>query len=45
MCVCRIIWWGGNPLVNEDMPDIKFQLPIMALRCECLPAAPAFMHR
>lgn len=33
---CRIIWWGGNPLVNETVPGVKFQLPITSLRGERL---------
>jgi hypothetical protein len=31
---CRIIWWGGNPLVNETTPGVKFALPVTALRRE-----------
>lgn len=34
--VCRIIWWGGNPLVNETIPGVKFALPINSLRAERL---------
>lgn len=34
--ICRIIWWGGNPLVNETVPGVKFQLPILSLRGERL---------
>lgn len=34
--ICRIIWWGGNPLVNETVPGVKFQLPLNALRAERL---------
>lgn len=29
-------WWGGNPLVNETIPGVKFQLPILSLRSERL---------
>ncbi len=32
--VCRIIWWGGNPLVNETVPGVKFELHSTALRRE-----------
>lgn len=32
--VCRIIWWGGNPLVNETVPGVKFELESTALRKE-----------
>jgi len=34
--ICRIIRWGGNPLVNETLPGVKFQLPVNALRTERL---------
>lgn len=34
--ICRIIWWGGNPQVNETVPGVKFQLPLNALRAERL---------
>ena len=34
--VCRIVWWGGNPLVNETVPGVKFQLPMTSLRAERL---------
>jgi hypothetical protein len=30
--VCRIIWWGGNPQVNETVPGVKFQLNVTSLR-------------
>lgn len=32
--VCRIVWWGGNPQVNETVPGVKFALPMDALRAE-----------
>jgi hypothetical protein len=31
---CRIVWWGGNPQVNETVPGVKFELQITALRRE-----------
>jgi len=34
--ICRIVWWGGNPLVNETIPGVKFSLPLEALRAERL---------
>lgn len=34
--ICRIIWWGGNPLVNETVPGVRFQLPVNSLRAERL---------
>ena len=32
--VCRITWWTGNPLVNETIPGVKFELATTALRRE-----------
>jgi len=32
--VCRIIWWGGNPNVNETTPGVKFELGVTSLRRE-----------
>lgn len=31
---CRIIWWGGNPRVNETVPGVKFRLDTTAMRRE-----------
>jgi hypothetical protein len=31
---CRIAWWTGNPLVNETIPGVKFELTTTALRRE-----------
>ena len=31
---CRIVWWGGNPLVQETIPGVRFELRSMALRRE-----------
>jgi len=31
---CRIIWWGGNPLVSQADPSVTFDLPITSLRAE-----------
>lgn len=28
---CHIIWWGGNPLVNQTS-DVHFELPVTSLR-------------
>jgi len=42
--VCRIIWWGGNPLVNETVPGVKFQLPINSLRAERLAGRVRFFN-
>jgi hypothetical protein len=32
--VCRITWWTGNPLVNETIPGVKFDLATTVLRRE-----------
>lgn len=32
--VCRIVWWTGNPLVNETIPGVKFEMSTTALRRE-----------
>ena len=32
--LCRIIWWGGNPMVNQADPSVTFDLPITSLRAE-----------
>ena len=31
---CRIVWWGGNPLVQETIPGVRFELRSVALRRE-----------
>jgi len=31
---CRIVWWGGNPLVQETIPGVRFELRSVALRHE-----------
>jgi SnoaL-like domain len=32
--ICRVVWWTGNPLVNETIPGVKFELDSIALRRE-----------
>lgn len=32
--VCRIVWWVGNPQVNETIPGVSFKLDTSALRNE-----------
>jgi SnoaL-like domain len=32
--VCRITWWTGNPLVNQTIPGVKFELSTTVLRSE-----------
>jgi hypothetical protein len=31
---CRIVWWDGNPLVQETIPGVKFKLQSTVLRRE-----------
>lgn len=31
---CRVAWWTGNPLVNETIPGVKFELDSTVLRRE-----------
>lgn len=31
---CRITWWTGDPLVNETIPGVKFDLATTVLRHE-----------
>lgn len=31
---CRIVWWVGNPQVNETIPGVKFELDTTVLRRE-----------
>ena len=42
--VCKIIWWGGNPLVNETTPGVKFDLPLTSLRSEAAAGAVAYFR-
>ncbi|TAL01506.1 MAG: nuclear transport factor 2 family protein [Rhodospirillaceae bacterium] len=30
--ICKIVWWGGNPMVNQASPDVSFDLPVTSLR-------------
>lgn len=32
--VCRIVWWVGNPKVNETIPGVAFELDTSVLRGE-----------
>jgi hypothetical protein len=32
--VCRITWWTGNPVVNEPIHGVKFELTTTVLRLE-----------
>lgn len=31
---CRIVWWVGNPMVNETIPGVKFELNTLTVRNE-----------
>ena len=32
--VCRVVWWGGNALVNQPIPGVGFDLHSCVLRDE-----------
>jgi hypothetical protein len=32
--VCRVVWYTGNPVVNETIPGVKFELETKVLRRE-----------
>jgi hypothetical protein len=32
--VCRVVWWGGNPKVQEAIPGVRFELHCLTLRRE-----------
>ena len=32
--ICRVVYWNGNPLVNETIPGVKFDLKSTVLRRE-----------
>jgi len=32
--VCRITWWTGNPVVNQTIPGVKFEMTNTVLRRE-----------
>lgn len=32
--VCRVVWWGGNALVNQPIPGVGFDLHSSVLRDE-----------
>jgi len=43
--ICRIIWWGGNPKVNETVPGVHFELEISSLRGEADKGAVSLIGR
>jgi hypothetical protein len=40
---CRIVWWGGNPLVQETIPGVRFKLQSLVLRREVQAGAIGYM--
>jgi hypothetical protein len=42
--VCRIVWWGGNPLVQETIPGVRFELRSTALRGEAEAGAVGYLN-
>jgi hypothetical protein len=41
---CRIVWWGGNPLVQEAIPGVRFELRSMSLRREGTAGTVGFLN-
>lgn len=41
---CRVVWWGGNPLVQETSPEIKFAMQSVSLRDESQAGRLRFLH-
>lgn len=41
---CRVLWWGGNPRVQETAPGIEFNLRPSALRAEGLAGRLRFLN-
>lgn len=42
--ICRVIYWNGNPLVNEPIPGVKFDLKSTVLRREAEAGQVAFVR-
>jgi hypothetical protein len=41
---CRIVWWTGDPFVNETIPGVKFELATTVLRREADAGRCRFMN-
>ena len=41
---CRIVWWDGNPLVQETIPGVKFKLQSTVLRREASAGRVGFLN-
>lgn len=42
--VCRLVWWGGNVLVNQPIPGVSFDSKSFALRGEAARGAVGFVN-
>jgi len=42
--VCRVVYWTGNPLVNEAIPGVKFDLQSIVLRREAAAGRVGFIN-
>jgi SnoaL-like domain len=42
--ICRVVWWTGNPLVNETIPGVKFELDSVVLRREAQAGKVKFLN-
>jgi hypothetical protein len=42
--VCRVVWWGGNPIVNQPIPGVSFEGKHHALKAEAAQGAVGFVN-
>lgn len=43
--LCRVVWWGGNALVNQPIPGVSFEGRQYALREEAAAGRARFVER
>jgi hypothetical protein len=41
---CRVVWWGGNPIVNQPIPGVSFEGKYHALKTEAAAGAVGFVN-
>lgn len=41
---CRVVWWGGNPIVNQPIPGVSFEGKHHALKAEAARGAVGFVN-
>jgi hypothetical protein len=42
--VCRLVWWGGNALVNQPIPGVSFEGKYLSLREEAAAERVGFVN-